>query len=89
MAKMQLSIALLGVTALAGAASAAASELTSGQRHAAMALASIFERQTVFCTPVPPPYTCEHSCGAGYVECVSFPTCYNPGNGETCCSNGG
>ena len=54
----------------------------------ARAVSGLFERQTQLCTPVPAPATCEKSCGPGYVECVSFPTCYNPGEGDVCCSDG-
>ena len=61
---------------------------TTGHREAMMALGGIFERQSNECVPVPAPATCEKSCGPGNIECVSFPTCYTPGVGETCCSNG-
>ena len=72
---------------LASVASATAA--LSGQRDFLMAKPGLFERQTRMCQPVEAPYTCERSCGAGYVQCISYPTCYNPGLGETCCSNGG
>ncbi|KAI9695989.1 MAG: hypothetical protein M1820_008330 [Bogoriella megaspora] len=60
----------------------------TGQRKSHMALKKVMERQLQFCEPVPEPATCEASCGAGNVECVSFPNCFNPGEGETCCSDG-
>src|SRR5436853_7712852 len=62
---------------------------STGQRSSKMALKGLFERQVVLCKPVPVPATCEKSCGPGYVQCVSFPNCYNPSLGESCCSNGG
>jgi hypothetical protein len=77
----------LFVLALAGASSASV-PLVARSSVAFMALPAVFERQVDVCKPVPPPYTCEHSCGAGYVECIAPPTCYNPGLGESCCSNG-
>lgn len=61
---------------------------TAGHRKAMMALRGVFERQSTECVPVTAPATCERSCGPGNIECVSFPTCYNPGAGESCCSNG-
>lgn len=73
-------LSLLGVVA-------ATAVLRSGETTAYLALKSVIERQTL-CTPVTAPYTCERSCGPGYTECVSFPTCYNPGLGQSCCSNG-
>ncbi|KAG4430557.1 hypothetical protein IFR05_013959 [Cadophora sp. M221] len=72
---------------LLGAASAAAAT-TSGQRLSMMAIRGVFERQTNICVPVTAPATCERSCGPGNIECISFPTCYNPSAGESCCSNG-
>jgi hypothetical protein len=77
-----LSVAII---TLVGTASATAS---AGQRSSFNALKGIIERQTQICTPVPAPATCEASCGPGNVECVSFPNCYNPGAGESCCSDG-
>lgn len=44
-------------------------------------------RQYDICIPVVNP-TCEKSCGKGNIVCQEFPNCYNPGRGETCCSNG-
>ena len=67
---------------------AAVAETFTGSYTANMALKNLFERQTRLCTPVPAPATCERSCGPGFITCVSFPTCYNPGRGDTCCSNG-
>jgi len=75
---------------LIGAASSVGATL-AGQHSPRSALAeleTLFGRQTVFCAPIDPPYTCERSCGAGYVTCIAWPTCYNPGIGEICCSNG-
>jgi len=75
---------------LIGAASSVGATF-AGQRSSRSALAeleTLFGRQTVFCAPIEPPYTCERSCGAGYVTCIAWPTCYNPGIGEICCSNG-
>ncbi|KAH8671478.1 hypothetical protein BX600DRAFT_510148 [Xylariales sp. PMI_506] len=69
------------------AAVASATQLT-GSRSAYFALKSVMERQVQICQSIPPPYTCERSCGPGNIECVSWPTCYNPSAGETCCSNG-
>ena len=71
----------------ASGAFAAAAALT-GDTTPFMAVNGLFERQIHFCTPVPRPATCERSCGPGYVQCISFPTCYNPGLGQSCCSNG-
>jgi hypothetical protein len=79
---------LFSVCIMLGSACSVLAELSAGQRISLMAIKSIVERQIQFCTPVPPPYTCEHSCGPGHVECVSFPTCYVPSAGQTCCSDG-
>lgn len=80
---------LLAISALAIAAIASASDVeVAGQYEARMALSVLMNRQTRLCQPVTQPYTCERSCGAGFVECVKWPTCYNPGRGDTCCSNG-
>jgi hypothetical protein len=48
----------------------------------------LLTRQIQYCNPVPPPVTCERSCGPGNIQCVSYPTCFNPSAGETCCSDG-
>ncbi|KAK0127402.1 hypothetical protein ONS96_006946 [Cadophora gregata f. sp. sojae] len=72
---------------LLSAASAAIAE-TAGQRLSLMAIRGVFERQVNTCVPVTAPATCERSCGPGNIECISFPTCYNPSAGESCCSNG-
>src|SRR3569833_392159 len=69
-----------------GAASATA-VMQTGQHNAFMALKGVMERQIHVCKPVSPPATCERSCGPGYITC-SFPICYNPSAGETCCSDG-
>jgi hypothetical protein len=70
---------------LISAASAAAA--TTLQRKSLMALSSIMEKRD-FCVPVPAPATCEKSCGLGNVQCIAYPNCYNPGVGESCCSDG-
>ena len=75
-------------TALSFATAASATALEAGQHASFMALRSVMERQLQICKPITAPFTCERSCGAGYVTCVSFPTCYNPSAGEKCCSNG-
>ncbi|KAH7190976.1 Prp 4 [Fusarium oxysporum] len=62
--------------------------LVAGRSSAFLALKGIMERQVDSCEPVPAPYTCERSCGPGFVECINFPTCYNPGRGDICCSDG-
>ncbi|EAS37138.3 proline-rich antigen 3 [Coccidioides immitis RS] len=49
---------------------------------------SVLKRQTVICKPVPAPFTCERSCGPGFVQCVYPSMCYNPGRGDSCCANG-
>ena len=74
-------LALLGVASATGV-------LKTGQRHALLALKGVMERQLEFCQPVREPATCERSCGPGYVTCIRFPTCYNPGAGDSCCSDG-
>ncbi|KAH6673658.1 Prp 4 [Halenospora varia] len=69
-------------------AAVATNNLSAGQLISLKALRSVVEsRQTHFCTPVVNP-TCETSCGPGYVTCIKFPTCYNPGKGDNCCSDG-
>ncbi|KAJ5054476.1 uncharacterized protein L3040_000750 [Drepanopeziza brunnea f. sp. 'multigermtubi'] len=74
-------------TLLLGAASAATAG-TAGQRSCLMAIRGVFERQSTICQTVPAPATCEKSCGPGNIQCISFPTCYNPSAGESCCSDG-
>ncbi|KAH7127490.1 Prp 4 [Dactylonectria macrodidyma] len=66
----------------------AASPPLAGMVRSPRALFGLDERQTVFCEEIYPPYTCERSCGEGYTECIDWPTCYNPGEGQTCCSDG-
>jgi hypothetical protein len=81
---------LFAALLFAGSAVAAAS-LTVGQHKALTARSSLLERgpvTVVNCKPVPFPGTCEQSCGPGYVTCISFPTCYYPSAGESCCSDG-
>ncbi|KAL2064208.1 hypothetical protein VTL71DRAFT_4702 [Oculimacula yallundae] len=75
-------------TVIVFSAVSAVAATTSGQRISIMAIRSIFERQVNTCIPVRAPATCERSCGRGNIECISFPNCYNPGAGESCCSNG-
>lgn len=71
------------------ASSVAATALSSGQRLSMRAIEGVFEpRQVTICKPVTAPATCEKSCGPGNVYCVSYPNCYNPSAGESCCSNG-
>ncbi|RDW74794.1 hypothetical protein BP6252_05936 [Coleophoma cylindrospora] len=53
------------------------------------ALLGLDKRQVTICSPVPAPATCEKSCGPGNIQCISFPNCFNPSAGETCCSDGG
>lgn len=78
----------LPVFALMAVASAS-TMMEVGQLASHKALAAIMERQIRFCSPVSPGANlCARSCGAGYVSCVSATTCYNPGMGQTCCSNG-
>ncbi|PNP76821.1 hypothetical protein FNYG_09837 [Fusarium nygamai] len=72
---------------LVGTASAHLS-LVAGRSSAFLALRGVMERQVDSCEPIRAPYTCERSCGPGFVECIDFPTCYNPGRGDTCCSDG-
>ncbi|KAG8407196.1 hypothetical protein J3459_010397 [Metarhizium acridum] len=78
---------LLAVLALASVSSASAA-LQAGSSAALTALRNVCERQMELCKPVPAPYTCERSCGVGFVECISFPTCYDPGRGDSCCPSG-
>ena len=68
----------------------ASAELSSGRylSHMAIPVPGLFERQVHLCQPVDDPVTCARSCGAGYVQCISFPNCYNPGIGDICCSDG-
>ncbi|WEW61812.1 hypothetical protein PRK78_007308 [Emydomyces testavorans] len=75
------SVILVGTLAVASQALEAASHDSNG-------VLDILKRQTTVCKPVPPPVTCERSCGAGYIQCVYETMCYNPGAGESCCSNG-
>jgi hypothetical protein len=52
-------------------------------------LLAIAERQLTVCRPVTPgPNQCARSCGPGNVQCVTASNCYNPSQGEKCCSNG-
>jgi hypothetical protein len=71
---------------LISSASAAAA-VSLQHRSAADALAGILEKRKI-CKLVPEPATCEKSCGPGYITCVNDSDCYNPGKGESCCSNG-
>jgi hypothetical protein len=76
-----LSAVILLSTASAVAAAASLESISF------MALTGSIEKRDV-CVPVEAPVTCERSCGAGSVQCISFPNCYNPTKGQTCCSNG-
>src|ERR1700732_3813758 len=73
---------------LLGSACVATAGLTTGQRSSLVAIRGVFERQLQICKSVPAPATCEKSCGPGNIQCISFPNCYNPSAGESCCSNG-
>ena len=50
-------------------------------------LAGLEKRQFRICDPVDIP-SCALSCGAGYKTWIEWPNCYNPGEGQTCCSDG-
>lgn len=79
---------LLSALALAGLASAASRPLRAAERRSHDILKAVVARQDDVCVPVPEPATCEDSCGPGNIMCISYPNCYNPGNGEVCCSDG-
>lgn len=66
---------------------ASAAAATTLQQRSFMALGGMIEKRDV-CVPVTEPVTCAKSCGAGSVQCISFPNCYNPSKGQSCCSNG-
>ncbi|CZS93357.1 uncharacterized protein RAG0_03691 [Rhynchosporium agropyri] len=78
---------ILSTGVVLGAVSTVAATIF-GQRLSKMALDGVFGRQFDNCVPVAAPATCEKSCGPGNIQCISFPTCYNPSAGETCCSDG-
>lgn len=47
------------------------------------------KRQTTYCAPVAPGANlCGRSCGTGYVPCVYYDYCFNPGAGQVCCNDG-
>ena len=74
-------------------ATIASATMISGRRiHGEMAIPIplLFERQGS-CVAVSATVSnlCEASCGPGNIQCISYPTCYNPSAGEKCCSNGG
>ncbi|KAM6513477.1 hypothetical protein FALCPG4_015892 [Fusarium falciforme] len=77
----------LTTLALLGAASASAPHIAM-RSVAFETLKGVMERQVHECKDVPPPVTCERSCGPGYVQCVYEFNCYNPSIGQSCCSNG-
>ena len=53
-------------------------------------LSGIHKRQFDLCSLVEEgPDLCARSCGPGYVQCVYYDQCFNPGKGEVCCANGG
>ena len=74
---------------LAAYAAAASAELSRGRALSYMAIPvpGLFERQ-IPCQEIDPPYTCERSCGPGWVECIFPLNCYNAGAGDICCSDG-
>ncbi|ODH45061.1 hypothetical protein ACO22_00453 [Paracoccidioides brasiliensis] len=74
------------IVLFAGAVSAAL--VQPSHNMAAMALQKLQSRQLNLCKPIRRPYSCAKSCGEGYEECGSFPHCYNPTVGESCCTNG-
>ncbi|KAH7368704.1 Prp 4 [Plectosphaerella cucumerina] len=74
--------------ALAAAVSASSAPFSGLRAEGAIANSHLLERQADICVPVPPPFTCERSCGPGNVPCVTDRNCYNPSAGESCCSNG-
>src|SRR5262245_56589269 len=80
---MEVFLAIILISHAATFAAASAVE------HSAMMALSggVFGRQIDICVPVPPPVTCERSCGPGFIQCVAPHHCYNPGRGDVCCSN--
>lgn len=82
---MKLATFILSAVAVGTAAA-------TGQLKARAEIARIFERQVTVtrCTPIQPPYTCERSCGKGFVTCgdPDLFRCYNPTIGEACCKDG-
>ncbi|KAN0070745.1 hypothetical protein V8E54_010910 [Elaphomyces granulatus] len=84
---MELPLLLAALTLLS--ISSASDSMCSHTSHVAFKDQSyLLTRQIQFCKPVPEPVTCEASCGPGYIQCVSYPNCFNPSAGETCCSDG-
>ncbi|KAL1858355.1 hypothetical protein VTK73DRAFT_7842 [Phialemonium thermophilum] len=78
---------LLATLAVITAATVSATQIAY-RAESVVALDRLMGRQLHICDFVPPPVTCERSCGPGYVECARPPNCYNPGLGQVCCSNG-
>ncbi|OJD13723.1 hypothetical protein AJ78_05855 [Emergomyces pasteurianus Ep9510] len=70
------------------ASTASAIVFQPNHRMASMALGKLESRQFKMCKPIKPPYSCEKSCGEGYEACGSFPDCYDPSKGESCCTDG-
>ncbi|OAX77663.1 hypothetical protein ACJ72_08036 [Emergomyces africanus] len=70
------------------ASAASAVVFQPNHRMASMALAKLESRQFKMCKPIKRPYSCEKSCGEGYEACGNFPDCYNPTEGESCCTDG-
>ncbi|KAN0079123.1 putative secreted protein [Elaphomyces granulatus] len=86
---MGLPLLLAALTLLSISLASDSSSMYSRTSHVAFKDQShLLTRQIQFCKPVPPPGTCEESCGPGHIECVSFPNCFNPSAGQTCCSDG-
>lgn len=78
---------LLSIISFVGAVSASAVQI-SGEVVSENALFGLVERQIRFCSPVRPgPNLCERSCGPGYVQCVRPTRCFNPSEGQVCCSD--
>ncbi|PGH04422.1 hypothetical protein AJ79_07078 [Helicocarpus griseus UAMH5409] len=81
---------LTSLVLIASAALAFAAENTKQPTHrmGKMPKGKLDNRQFDICKPIKPPYSCAKSCGQGFEACGSFPDCYNPGDGESCCTDG-
>ncbi|KAK2812415.1 hypothetical protein FQN50_001416 [Emmonsiellopsis sp. PD_5] len=82
---------LQSIMLIASAAAAVAMEpglIRPAHRMSAMAIRDLEGRQLDICKPIKAPYTCERSCGEGFEECGGFPNCYNPTEGQSCCTDG-
>ena len=82
-----LTVNMRSLVAILLLGSATAISAISFERTNRDALSGMLSKRDV-CVPVPAPATCEKSCGAGNIQCVAFPNCYNPSAGESCCSDG-